>query len=320
MKGSTFFSSLMVRHTAIVALLLASFFSACKPDAEVPDEVLPADEDPAITLLTPSNSQLLKRSGEQAVFTFRLADNEALKLFRAVPRIYNAEDSLIGDALPIDFQISGENITYDFTVTVPSLDPYYKIRYTCYVIDSKGASASTYCWVNVLPDPEDPPVYQVLSYTNDSIFNVRSNKEYGFNFNSRRRIPATTGQNLDTLRLQMDIAENSFSGQGGASSWVPFLISPANQQLGLDSVFVITDASRFNYEDATYETIYQAFYSDPSPAVRTPVLKVGDYVIVRLIRSPRPQFAVMKITFLKSDGAGVNVRDYFKFDYKVTTP
>lgn len=290
-------------------------FASCKPDEELGD-LIPLDEDPAITVTAPANTRLLRRAGESVTVSFRLADKEALKLFRAVPRIFDASNTPVGDALPIDIEVSGQNIPFDFTLTVPALDPYFRIRYTCYVLDTKGAWASTEFWVTILPDPAAPEPYKVLSYQQDTIFNLRSGTRYAFNFTARTRLPALPGQNLDTLRLQMDIAELS----GSQGLWLPRLHSPSNNVLGLDSVFVITNAEKFNYEEATYTTIFQAFFSDPAPALNTPVLKVGDYVIVRLIKSPRPQFAVMRITSLKDDGAGLNIRDEIRFDYKVTTP
>jgi hypothetical protein len=315
---ATVSKSLRLFGVALLSGLL--LLPGCVEDVSLPDDLIPADEGPAIAIVAPSNSRLLKRAGEQATFTFRLADKEGLQLFRAVPRIFDEKDSLIGDALPIDFQVSGTSISFDFTLTAPALDPYFKVRYACYAIDTKGNSASAACWISILPDPSTPPPFELLSYTGDSIFNSRNNALFAFNFSARKRLPTTPGQNLDTVRLQMDIAENSLSGQGGPDSWKPTLISPSNNFLGFDSVFVMTDASRFNYEAATYQTIYEAFFSDPAPSVQTPALKVGDYVIVRLIKTPRPQFAVMKITRLFYDGPGVAVKDYLRFDYKVTSP
>lgn len=280
------------------------------------DPLIPVDADPAITILSPTSNNFLLEVGEEFTVSFRMADREALKVFRAIGTIYDQDDQVVGnDVILFEDDISGENITYDYVDDVPVVSEYFKIRYTCYAVDSKGAFASAVFWVSVLPAPPNPSPFQILTYENDSIFNRKFNNQYAFNFSARKRMPAVAGQTPNTLDL--DIAENSGTGLG---LWQPTIYSPNNDQLGRDSVFVITDAARFNYEEATYHTIYQAFYSDPAPYSVTPILKEGDYVIVRLTKSPFPQFAVMKITKVADDGPGTfNVRDYILFDYKVTS-
>ncbi|RMG71344.1 MAG: hypothetical protein D6722_06960 [Bacteroidetes bacterium] len=314
---------------------LASLFSllvlalvGCKQDPSL-DELIPADGAPAITIISPSSTRFLSQAGQSVTVTFQLADNEALKLFRAVPRIYDAKDSLIGDALPLDFEITGTNVTFPFTLTVPALDPFYKIQYNCYVIDKKGAFATTNFWVSVVPDPSDPPLYRTLTYTGDTIFNPNGNKDYAFNFTSRAKLPTTDGPysgTTSTQRLQMDIALRTIPIPPSLTqTWEPFLISPNNGELGLDSVFVVVNASVFNYDAADYNTIYRAFFSDPSPATQTPLLydlDPNDYIIVRLIKAPQPQFAVIRIQQVKDDlqGGVFGNNDQLIFDYKVTTP
>jgi len=296
---------------------------ACQEPSQPLDEFIAADQGPAITVLSPQNTRLLRQSGEQVSISFQLADREELALFRAIPRLYDANDSLIGNLLPIDFEIEGQNVPFDFDFTVLPANPFEKYEYLCYVIDSKGAFASTSFWVSVLPDPNAPEPYRILTYENDSIKYPGARDEdsvrFAFNLSARESLPIRAFENLDTLRLQMDVAANVANP---LTAWAPFYTSPNNQLQGEDSVFVVTSADRFNYEAATYTTIYQAFFSDPAPAPQTPVLEAGQYVIVRLIRSPKPQFAVIRIVEIYDDnrfgllGAG----DYVVFDYKVTTP
>ncbi|MDX2248145.1 MAG: hypothetical protein SF052_15275 [Bacteroidia bacterium] len=307
MKYPKAFCSLLTPIAVLVFL-----FNGCTTELE---PLLPADQDPAITILEPASNNFLLEAGDEFTVTFRMADAEALKVFRAIGTIYDQDDQVVGnDVILFEDDLSGVNLSYDYVDDVPAVTPYFKIRYTCYAVDSKGAYASAVFWVSVLPAPSDPSPFEVLSYEKDSIFNRKSNAQYGFNFTQRRQLPAVAGQTPNLLDL--DIAENSNTGQG---IWSPTLNSPSNDLLGRDSVFVITDASHFNYEEATYQTIYEAFYSDPAPYSKTPVLKVDDYVIVRLTKSPFPQFAVMHITKVKDDGAGVNIRDYVVFNYKVTS-
>ncbi|MEM6343787.1 MAG: hypothetical protein AAF927_07895 [Bacteroidota bacterium] len=294
----------------LLIAVLITCFAACREEIEPP---LPADEDPAISLLAPASNNFLKEAGEDIELSLQLYDNEALKLLRVTGRVYSETDSIVGDDFVVtDIDISGTNLNYDLTLTAPNLPAYYKIRYMIYAIDSKGAEASAIAWLTILPTPIDPAPFQVLTYENDFVFNRLLGIGFGFNFTNRETLPNPTNQNP----LELDIAEVSSS----LGAWEPVLESPNNEFFGNDSVFVITDESRFNYNEATYETISQAFFSDPLPSPRTPVLKEGDYVIVRLTKAPKPQFAVMKITTLEFDGGGAgNPRDKLFFDYLVTS-
>lgn len=309
------YSPYLVRGLGFFMLIAVMFGTGCRE--EEPGDLLPSDMDPAITLLSPSNGSFLVQSGDPISVNFQLADNEALKIFRAVPEIYDQADSLLGDGLPLDFDVAGTNTQFTLNLN-PTGPAFYKIKYNCYAIDSKGAFASTFFWVSLLPDPNDPPIYQVLTYTADTLVSSLADSAYAFNFTARTPLPVRPGESLDTLRLQMDIAEISGTGR---FSWEPVLTSPNNEALGLDSVFVLTEASRFNYESATYASIYEAYFSDPAPSTETRILAEGDYVIVRLTKAPAPQFAVMAVRALIDTGFGVlGEKDLLVFDYKVTTP
>ena len=293
--------------------LVAVFQGGCQPDEEI--ELLPEDRSPAITLISPSNSSLLKEVDESFTVTVQLADNEALKLLRITAEIFDQQDQQIGTSFLVrDIEVSGTNVTLDLTEKVPQgALPFYKVKYTIHAIDSKGEFSSAFFWVSVLPQPADPAIYEVRSYTRDSIFNSEAPFSRGFNFTNREPLPNQVRQGTD---LDYDIREISRTAK---LLYKPRLSSPSNDFFNQDSIFVITSASRFNYDAATYETIFNAFFSDPNPAVTTPELKVGDLVIVRLTKAPKPQFAVMNIRAIKDDGGGTfNIRDVVVFDYKVT--
>ncbi len=301
--------------TVILCLFLFGLVS-CETDPE--ESPIPVDLAPAITLIAPTTNNFLAREGEPVAVTFRLADNEALNAFRVVGRVFDQENNIVGTDFIETAGINGTLLDTTYTYLVPTgFQPYYKIRFTVYVIDSKGASASSLFWVNILPEPDDPSPYKILTYTNRRMFSRLAPIAYAFNFTSRDSIPAN---NVPSGQIDRDIEESSMTGNDLfppiPSDFAPKLISPNNQLLGQDSVFVITDAARFNYEEATYLSIYQAFFSDSQPAPETPVLQVGDYVIVRLIKAPQPQFAVMKITTVQDDPGKI---DFIRFDYKVTT-
>lgn len=303
--------------------LLASIFCSlllglvsCESNPE--ESPIPEDGAPAITILAPATNNFLAREGEPVAVTFRLADNEALNAFRVVGRVFDQQENVVGTDFIETAGVSGTLLDTTYTYVVPTgFQPYFKIRFTVYAVDTKGASAQALFWVNILPQQGAPSPYKVLTYNNRRMFSRLAPIAHAFNFTSRDSIPAN---NVPGGQIDRDIEESSRTGNDLfppiPTAFAPKLISPNNQLLGEDSVFVITNAARFNYAEATHTSLYQAFYSDPLPAAETPVLKVGDYVIVRLIKAPQPQFAIMKITEVR-DAAGV--ADFIRFDYKVTT-
>lgn len=324
--------------------VLMTLIAACRSNTEEPIVLIPANQGPGIAVLSPSDTRLLRMPGDAASVTLKILDNEELRLLRIVREIYDASDALVEETIPTDIDLTGTQIEYTYNFTVPNLPAFYKVRYLCYVIDAAGLSAKTFFWVSIQPDPSDPPPYQILTYTNDTLYNgldTEANPQnpddlptnsWGFNFSSRKVLPGEPFLNPELFLPQMDIAENSGSGVG-QEGWIPSLYSPNHVITGDDTaIFVITDESRFNYEEANYNTIYRAFFSDPAPAPTAPPtnhpidskntfgIQIGDIVIVKLIKTPRPQFAVMKITDIVQEGFGLQKSDYFVFNYKVTSP
>lgn len=341
MKGTPLFRATPI-GLALIALLL-TLLTACRPDADDEVVLLPENVGPGIAVLSPSNTRLLKRPGEAGSVVLKLLDNEQLRLLRIVKLIYDQRDSLVDEAIPEDIELQDQRVEYTYNFITPSLPAFYKVQYVCYAIDFSGRSAETFFWVSIQPDPDAPPLYNTLSYTNDTLWNgldteatpidPNPSNKWGFNFSARRVLPDTLPTNV-TLP-QMDIAESDQTGPGDGqgSPFAPNLYSPNHGIVGDDTaIFVITDSTRFNYERANYNTIYQAFFSDPAPAPTAPPtnhplaernkvgLEVGDIVIVKLIKTPRPQFAVMRVKEIFREGFGVSRSDYMVFDYKVTTP
>jgi len=326
-----------------VFAVLMMLISACRPNTEESVVLIPDNEGPGIAVLSPGNTRLLRMPGDPASVTLKVLDNEELRLLRIVREIYDASDVLVEETIPTDIDLTGTQVEYTYDFTVPNLPAFYKVRYICYAIDAAGLSAETFFWVSIQPDPSDPPPFQILSYTNDTLYNgldTQTNpnpddiptNSWGFNFSSRKVLPGEPFLDPGPFLPQMDIAENSGSGVG-QEGWIPSFYSPNHQLTGDDTaIFVITDESRFNYEEANYNTIYQAFFSDAAPAPTAPPtnhpieskntfgVRIGDIVIVKLIKTPRPQFAVMRITDIVQEGFGVQLSDYVVFDYKVTSP
>ncbi|MEL6134998.1 MAG: hypothetical protein AAFR59_16685, partial [Bacteroidota bacterium] len=271
---------------------------SCENQVNPIENPIPVDATPAITIVSPENPRFSLQVGEQAAITLQMADNEALSSLRITETEFAPDGTQVTQGVVETEDIAGNSFTFDFTTIVDTIPPYSKLTYTCVVTDSKGKADSTSFTISVLPGADAPQPYEILVYENDTLYNSLSDQGYGFNFSARSAIPAVTGQNFDAFKLQLDIAENSGSGQG---LWVPQLNSPNNEAVDQDSAIVITDASRFNYEEATYNSLFQAFFSAENYYEQTPRLREGDYVIVRLIKTPRPQFAIMNVKELVDD-------------------
>lgn len=296
----------------ILSLSIGVFsFTACEEDPVNPNP--PEDQPPAIALISPENNNFLIEKTETFSVTLQLADNEALATFKVSGEIFDTDAVSASTFNEPDQSISGTAQTITFSSTPPTgAEDYYRVKYTCTAVDAKGAEASTFFWVSVIPAPDPAAEFVVLEFEGDSVLNNLVPNRYAFNFTSREMLPTITSNNP----LDFDIAEVSGSGRG---IFAPQFESPNNILAGQDSVFVVTSAESFNYEEATHETISQAFFSDPAPFSKTPPLKVDDYVIVRLTKAPQPQFAVMRIKRLVDDGGGILIQDRVVFDYKVTS-
>lgn len=298
-------------------IVITGLFIACENQVNPIDKPTPTDQDPAIAITSPTNPRFSGRVGDSKSLTLQMADNEGLGTF-TIDASYFLPDGTLDQTFQVSTEaLTGKSFSFTYAFTIPNLAPFSSAEYTFTVTDSKGASAQTTASASVLPEPGDPPPFKLLTYEGDSIMNVLGDSLFGFNFSSRQGYPRATGQSIDSLELRMDIVEASNTGQ---TLFQPVLRSPNNEAVGIDSVFVMTDSSRLNYEQATYNSIYEAFFSANLQRAETPVLEAGMYVIIRLVKSPRPQFALMKINEVFSDGFGTTaVFDKIYFDYKVTT-
>ncbi len=290
-------------------LLLTLFFSAC--DREIDTRPIPEDLNPGIALEVPSRANFTRRVGEPVELTFRLTDNEALKIFRLAESLYDTDGNpVIVDAYSRDEAISGEVLVKNYIYSVPFdiagqlVRPYYKIVVAFYVIDSKGASAETKIEIDVLPRIGPPEPFPVREYKDNRMDHPNAfNGRDDFNFYN----PATS----PTVDLDKDIKiVNELPGPLKDKS----LISPNNALRGKDSVFVLIDPTRLNYETCTYTTIREAWYSGNPITDKIKMPKVGEYLIIRLAKGTKEQFAVMKPTEVSTNPS----TGFIKFDFKVT--
>lgn len=302
----------------VATLVMLCLVAGCKQKIEpcLLDECQPPkDKAPAITLVSPTNNNILGLAGTYAAFYFRLDDNEALKVFRVTGQIFNQKDSLIGTEYLVqeDVAIQGKTSLQPLVMIIPAtLLPGFKIRLSAYAIDTKGAYNKTIAWVNVVDDiplnlSGSVPI-EYKDYTIYSKLSATHNNQSYFSF---------VGINPPVNMNSVDVMETS--SVAGTFSRIlttgPIYAAPAYNP----NVFVMTDAQHFNYDQLTYTTTYQAYYSNPQPKATTKPLEVGDIVIVRAYtQAPvTNRFVIMRVKEVNDDPTGDD-NDNIKFDYKYT--
>lgn len=301
-------------YLAVIIAFIASMITACDPSHDWDIHPIPADERPAIALISPSNNNILALAGDHAVASFRLSDNEALRVFRVIGQIYDEHDSLIGTEFIVqDEIIMGQKTVQDVNYLVPLLPSYYKVRLTAYAIDTKGAYTSAVVWVNVVPTlPAGPPHPISNEYKS---FRLYSKLSGGVNYRFQFSLGASNPPGQPNPNDPADIQEISAT----AGTFEHRLKSPNNEEDGQSNVFVVLNSSLFNYDLANWNTLSQAFFSAADPTATTAPLNVGDIVVVRLEYIPiqGERFAVMRVTEVVDDPLG-DAGDYIGFDYKYT--
>ncbi|MCB9233145.1 MAG: hypothetical protein H6581_15925 [Bacteroidia bacterium] len=291
---------------AFAAALLLTWTGCC-PDCDDPSEI-PVDSDPQITLMSPSEAYTLAYRGQSVDITFRLDDNEQLAAFwveETWTSVYGTPYNIIGQTWYGPQAISGRTFPKQITYTVPTtlIQDYTTITLTAYVQDNKTKVAATSFKINVLPDSASgSTAYEITDYAADpdtkdadTIFTVLKGSKYYFSFITRSNNPTAAG-NRDIGEVSIN---PTFSG----------MLNTPNQP-GKDSTLVVTNASKFNYDLATYETIWQAYVTSNQIGDQTSGLKAGDIVIVKMVT--KPHFAVMRILEKNNTGG------FLKFEYKYT--
>lgn len=289
----------------LVLLLVASLviFSCRKRNNGDEPDPIPADADPTIAITVPTSPYSLDTIGETVTVTFAMGDNESLSTFTITEKIVSnsgvvtvAEHGILGES------ISNKNYTRTYDYTVPVVSYYSTIYLKGTVTDIKGKSASVTYRISVIPGAgaggTSPYLVQQFT-TDDSIWqgNAANGRVY-FDFINRT--------NNVTVAARRDIGEIS------TGAFLAQLNSPNN---GLaDSVIVVTDTFAFNYNAATYMSMYAAFMSAPGQLRQTPTLGTGQVVLVKLNYSATTHFAAVLIKRFGSDAFG----SYIVFNYKYT--
>ncbi len=281
----------------VLSLFVVLILAGCDPDKDNVNVTPPEDSDPQVTLISPSTGYTLASVGETVEATFEIHDNELLTNWWATERWESvsgvqvlAESRIPGQDAVIATQNQERVISY----TIPqSVQVYTTIEIRGYAQDNKGKVASAMFRINVIPVSDSTVVYELESYMDDTIYSITTGDDYNFDLINRQR-----GNDLEIPSPNRYIRESSMP-----PSIDYVLTSPISG--GADSVLVTTSSSVFNFEDCTYETIYQAFVTSNRIGPRTDPLSPGDVAILKLPNNPH--FAVILV---KTTGSGLMTFDH----------
>jgi len=265
---------------------------------------------PEIRLILPDSASILAQAGDSLSFTLLLADNMGLDSLRIYREVLGVEGGVLeARDRVLEVPLNGREAEFTYEVLVPFYPGFTQLYYDIEVLDQKAATDQVRIKVTLLPNGFELSDlnYKVNTYRNKRIYAQLSDSLSGFNFTTQKafRLPFT-------FPLDVDIAEKS-----DQSPFQPQLISPNNDYFQRDSVFVVKDTTQINFSEADYQIIASAYHTSDAYYKQTPALSQGDMVIIRLIKAPNPQFALMWIKEV-ADGVG-NANDFIEFDYKVSS-
>lgn len=279
-----------IQSCFFMLLVSSLIIMSCKKESSK-DELPPVDTRPSIVRTSPSISSANVLEGESIDLSYQLADNQWLKTFKIIERIND------NDRVLLEEEITGTFIKKDFTYTVPQgLNNLTIIKLIAFVYDNKMQFDSTVFVVTKDFIRDTTELYNLLSYQNDTIYsNLSITGKNAFNCIARTNVV-----NNNTAK---DIQENSQVSGNFLASWISPNTNPNKN-------FVVLNTSQFNFEQAKYSTIDQAFRSN-TPKLETGTLRPNDIVILKSRISPH--YIVFKINAVV-DGPGDE--DYITFDYK----
>ncbi len=279
-----------ISNSLWVLIFSSLFIFSCKKET-TKDEMPPVDKRPSIVRTAPSTSSSNILEGESVNLSYQLADNELLKSIKIIERIND------NDRVLLEEDITGTILKKDFSYTVPQgLNDLTVIKIIAFVYDNKMQFDSTVYIVTKDFVRDTTEQYSLLSYENDTIYsNLSITGLNAFNCIART--------NNVTNNTAKDIQENSQVSGNFLASWVSPNTNPNKN-------FVVLTTSQFNFEQARYSTIDQAFRAN-TPRLETGSLRVNDIVILK--SRITPHYIVFKI---KAVVDGPNDEDYIVFDYK----
>lgn len=277
-------------------LLLGAFslvLTSCKKDDDDGPDLPPADGNPEISILTPSNGLILAEAGETVPMSFQMFDNELIASYYVTTEVISST----GSSIAAESEMAGTRVTlstrqYTSSVsyTVPMFyPPYTVIKVRGYVVDNKGKTSSALFNINVIPGPAAPTAWPIQDYLDgDTIWMGTTTSDYNFDLINRIH-----GDDADITAVNRDLREIST----GTSGFLRQLSAP--NTFGADSVLVTTDTTHFYFPAMTYQAVEQAFITSNKIGKTTQPLNVGSVAILKM--SAAPHYAVIRVTAIGPD-------------------
>lgn len=269
----------------VLTLFVLLILAGCDPDADNVNVTPPEDSDPQVTLISPSTGYALASIGETVEITFEIHDNELLTNWWATERWESVSGVEVLAESPIPGQeaviaTNNEERVISYTIP-PSVQVYTTIEIRGYAQDNKGKQAVAMFRINVIPQSDDTVIYELESYSDDTLYSITTGDDYNYDLILRQR-----GNDLEIPGPNRYIRESSMPPA------IDYILTSPISGTG-DSVLVTTNTGLFNFEDCTYETIYQAFATSNRIGDKTDPLSPGDVVILKLPNNPH--FAAIHI-------------------------
>lgn len=292
-------NSLVSQVLALVALLS---FTACDPEKDDIKTTPPVDGNPQVTLLSPASGYALARKGETVTIKFEIHDNELLNQWEATESwksvsgvTYQSETRITGQFAALSTTNAIRTISYTVPNT-PALQVYTTITICAYATDNKGKRAVGKFRINVIPDDNSSTNYAIQSYSGDTVWSVTTGADYAFDLINRRHGDNTT----------MPVP-NQYIREASVPPAIDFVFTSPIWG-STDSVLVTTNASMFNFDELTYETMWEAYVTSNRIGRKTDPLSPGDVIILKMPNLPH--FAAIRVN-------GTSVADgRMTFDYK----
>jgi hypothetical protein len=295
MKSIPSMKSLM-QQSLLAFVLAALFLTACKKDKVQTDTPVLVNTPPTIVRLIPQDPTGLALGSQAISLRYQLNDNQALDSIIIREKIYAAvSNTLASDTIEIVGLLGGTSQIRDFTYIVPNIALWSKIVLEATVRDNIGQTATTIYTITVVDTSVIPEIYEIQTYTSDTIYSGLSSYGKGFfSFVGRTNMPTSLNRDLGEM--------SSVSGTFSAT-----LASPNNN---FNDAFVKA-RTWFNYDTLTYSTTYNAYYTGDTLSTIGPVV-VGDVYIQKLTLVPH--FAIFRITQVVDNPGDDD--DFIVFDYK----
>lgn len=290
---------------SVFALVAVLALTGCDPDRNDEPDVPPADAFPVVTLVSPSTGYALAKKGETVSMEFEIHDNELLAEWDATEKWIAVTGQTVLAETPINGEfsvLSSNSETRTINYMVPQgVQVYTTIEIRAKVKDNKGQSAMALFKINVIPEVDTTTAYEIQEYQGDTIWSITTGDNYNYDIINRM-----AGDDAEIAGPNRYLRESSMPPAIEYKLRSPIWNTT-------DSVLVTTNTGLFNFDELTYETMWEAYVTSNRIGDETDMLNVGDVVILKMPNLPH--YAAFVIRERNPGGCGCLVFDY-KYSYE----